>query len=575
MPTYYTYRDDVPLQRGQTLAFETGKGYYAAGTPQGAYQPTGYGDFPTGGSYSAPPKPQPQPASYYYSPPSSSQPPPSSLSGDGSQGTGASSDAASSSSASQPAPASTAQAPHIRSAAKAVPKPAPKPAAPKPPPIYRLPSQAPQSDLQDPTYYLTQKETTHAAPGGPAAARSTPLVSPKRALPRAVSRGKIAPVLASTTDARPGPLVPTPATHHSLELLSVVDPLTGSGLYGVNRPLPFPGLKHLTQRGVRLGLQVRLEPGATYRATFDASDVLKVTLPEIHGWIRKETDLHQRFTAQLHDWLTGEATSSAEGVASKSGRVAKRLIQAESLLEKVQSDLAVAEQLVGFISVHHDNLPAYEHAAINLVEQVAPAILEQTLLGSTVTSLLPLAETYIAMVVYRPLADAAEAFLRTRPDPALQHPTQSSFYLDVLFHATWTGHYDPPPPTRAVANTGPSASLPDGTKDVGAGEQTVSGTLGPLGGRLVVTGDSDQGGVGAIQPLKRAPEESQGAPPKPKKVLEEIWEGVKKNQFLLWALSGDRVFVDPGSGLGAYVYATYQAPSSNPTRARATPPLLA
>lgn len=33
MTTYYTYKSQVPLLPGQTLAFETGKGYYAAGTP--------------------------------------------------------------------------------------------------------------------------------------------------------------------------------------------------------------------------------------------------------------------------------------------------------------------------------------------------------------------------------------------------------------------------------------------------------------------------------------------------------------------------------------------------------------
>jgi hypothetical protein len=31
--TYYTYKTDVPLLPGQTLGFESGKGYYAAGTP--------------------------------------------------------------------------------------------------------------------------------------------------------------------------------------------------------------------------------------------------------------------------------------------------------------------------------------------------------------------------------------------------------------------------------------------------------------------------------------------------------------------------------------------------------------
>lgn len=34
--TYYTYKADVPLKAGQTLGFTTGKGYYAAGTPTSA-----------------------------------------------------------------------------------------------------------------------------------------------------------------------------------------------------------------------------------------------------------------------------------------------------------------------------------------------------------------------------------------------------------------------------------------------------------------------------------------------------------------------------------------------------------
>ena len=33
MPNYYTYKDQVPLEPGQTLGFTSGKGYYAAGTP--------------------------------------------------------------------------------------------------------------------------------------------------------------------------------------------------------------------------------------------------------------------------------------------------------------------------------------------------------------------------------------------------------------------------------------------------------------------------------------------------------------------------------------------------------------
>jgi lysozyme len=33
VPTYYTYKDQVPLLPGQTLGFTAGKGYYAAGTP--------------------------------------------------------------------------------------------------------------------------------------------------------------------------------------------------------------------------------------------------------------------------------------------------------------------------------------------------------------------------------------------------------------------------------------------------------------------------------------------------------------------------------------------------------------
>jgi hypothetical protein len=33
MPTYYTYKDNVPLKPGQTLGFTPGRGYYAAGTP--------------------------------------------------------------------------------------------------------------------------------------------------------------------------------------------------------------------------------------------------------------------------------------------------------------------------------------------------------------------------------------------------------------------------------------------------------------------------------------------------------------------------------------------------------------
>jgi hypothetical protein len=34
VPTYYTYKKDVPLLPGQTLAFTPGRGYYAKGTPQ-------------------------------------------------------------------------------------------------------------------------------------------------------------------------------------------------------------------------------------------------------------------------------------------------------------------------------------------------------------------------------------------------------------------------------------------------------------------------------------------------------------------------------------------------------------
>jgi hypothetical protein len=45
MPTYYTYKDEVPLLPGQTLGFTAGKGYYAAGTPtptQATRETTGY-----------------------------------------------------------------------------------------------------------------------------------------------------------------------------------------------------------------------------------------------------------------------------------------------------------------------------------------------------------------------------------------------------------------------------------------------------------------------------------------------------------------------------------------------------
>jgi len=56
VPTYYTFKAQVPLLPGQTLAFTTGRGYYAAGTPQPMSE---HGQ---GGGYAKPVATQPLPA---------------------------------------------------------------------------------------------------------------------------------------------------------------------------------------------------------------------------------------------------------------------------------------------------------------------------------------------------------------------------------------------------------------------------------------------------------------------------------------------------------------------------------
>ena len=101
----------------------------------------------------------------------------------------------------------------------------------------------------------------------------------------------------------------------------------------------------------------------------------------------------------------------------------------------------VLKEVAWIQSKNGTDVSAYLAEAESFIKSHWKSGVVDAILGEDV-ALGPFIEDFAKLIVYQPLSNAADAFLLDGPDPGLTHPREASFYLDVLFHAKFTGHWD-------------------------------------------------------------------------------------------------------------------------------------